>query len=1588
MHSASSDAVDNLMFSFLYPNRQQATRCNSKLQQLLQFDIIPELGKSFDQLGLKGIDIELESLEIDLGLLQEEDISIGFGTRISSLLTKALLDAIWEKRHLGNEGLHQNSQVLDLYLLALQMYFLKGYLPIWLKVEFDIYSLLKFVFSNDPTHLKRMLGATIQKSESARKRIAFLETGYFDQLIRVLATTDAEWMISYRNTYLEVHKAKNHLPGPEESLKKSLNLFILTYLAGKSGPKFNRLDFSERFLRSIAAHYNIAFEIFLSEINSIINKISSESNLFREFKETINTINEKNNPDTQWDENSIEPTFLQLVQWLNVGTAIPVFETYLEKWKVSGVLFEMLAIRFPGFWKSLSKNGLFNLLKLLLDDSKSQWLPLTHNYLKWYTQTSPNSNADDGEVLKDVFSLTADNLSLNGLAFQKTDDWFMILSYHAFTELGEHYLVSKSLMALGKKAGISDSGQILLSAKSKAIKSKSDFSGLNGFNEDRLKLSDPRKDDQRKNPLFLKNQLALLVLQQYLNAGMLGFSNRELSQSDLLWIVNNLLQSQDSRLLDALSMANRKNGNAITKRFASIAQGIDRKEFQAFIQRYGAQKTLSLNRFNEKLLKNLGAYPRLEVFLNQKVWELLLEESSTEKLKRSIGFDYRASWEDEAFLSGVFKLTEEKGYRVDALRTALAKLKYKKYVILYFSRNSTEGSPYLSSLKKLALAMFLGSKNQSFLTPVLTAGMSRLFSQGFFALDMGENAALRKKWNADTNKFEIVDGSGKKVDQAIQKGNINLNEQGFVDSNSSRADELNSKSNVDTDKKSFAGSNKRENIDDIEHLNEKSDSQVADDLNLKGKVDPTTQDISETHKNAVNHYIKGISLDQNRLFELLQEESADADFKELILDKGKIKSLKETALNIVEKDMSLLLRLTLKVNLAGYDKKQLLESSKRLMLYSKIEKTAIIRLFKGQKKQLPALLIGLYTHLTKSDWQKFSLWFKLDIVPHIGIENPVLEKLGDVSINLKEFLGALHKNDGLNSAKFSEILEYLQVSNSNATAIGASEALRLPSSLKSIKGLEYLIGLPSSAFFKKSAYRAWRESIFTSIFQFHVLYSSNSSIKMDVFWSIFSSSLRKYRHSLNAASMDWVSILNSKHLDEKAKASLKKSIVQILKKPIGNSPNALETEQLSAAISHLKEEGYLPWWSPIQHKAKLLLAVLNEIQLSNKNDAFLLILLFEKGKTSSLLQDLSENQLKRIYKVVLSSKYKKYYPSFLKAIEMALENYASNTSVLPSPKKENELRHDSIKSPYLFGTTAEAESWVRKKVNSSKENEVISIWFNSSSEVLRNIKTLLAFGSYMYFGNLNPGKWKVWLLVFAYDYYIQKGNRDTESFFGKFLQHLIKNRSEINWKIVFQAMELERRFEGKAMEMYRNEVLKQFPMASEATIQDPEKGELVKISNAGLVLCWPFLSALFSRLNISEKGSIPEVSQSKAVYLLQYIVYGHTDYPEYELVLNKLLVGMKVSQHLERVELQQEEKDMAVSLINGMKSNWEKMKNASADAIRETFLQREGTLEFDSLANTLRIPKTGVDILLDSISWNISMVKLPWMEKSLEIKWR
>jgi len=180
------------------------------------------------------------------------------------------------------------------------------------------------------------------------------------------------------------------------------------------------------------------------------------------------------------------------------------------------------------------------------------------------------------------------------------------------------------------------------------------------------------------------------------------------------------------------------------------------------------------------------------------------------------------------------------------------------------------------------------------------------------------------------------------------------------------------------------------------------------------------------------------------------------------------------------------------------------------------------------------------------------------------------------------------------------------------------------------------------------------------------------------------------------------------------------------------------------------------------------------------------------------------------------------------------------------------------------------------------------------------------------------------------------------------------------------------------------------PHQSRILSESETKEEIIVVQNAGLILVAPFLPRLFGTLNLLENQMFTSVEAAvKSVHLLQYLATGLTETPEQSLVFNKVLCGLSLETPIPlRVELSEDEKDLCMSLLKAVLSNWEIMKNSSVVNLRGAFLLREGTLREQPDRWLLHVEKKTYDIVLDYIPWTISMVKLPWMEKRIEIEWK
>lgn len=174
------------------------------------------------------------------------------------------------------------------------------------------------------------------------------------------------------------------------------------------------------------------------------------------------------------------------------------------------------------------------------------------------------------------------------------------------------------------------------------------------------------------------------------------------------------------------------------------------------------------------------------------------------------------------------------------------------------------------------------------------------------------------------------------------------------------------------------------------------------------------------------------------------------------------------------------------------------------------------------------------------------------------------------------------------------------------------------------------------------------------------------------------------------------------------------------------------------------------------------------------------------------------------------------------------------------------------------------------------------------------------------------------------------------------------------------------------------------------TPADDRKQDLVFIENAGLILLWPFMGFYFEKLGLLSDHKFTSVNAAiRGACLLQYLVTGVETRQEHELPLNKILCQLPKNHPVYSTEaFTQDEKDLSDELLKTAISRWEILKNTSIEGLRNSFLKREGKLEWPDDKIMLTVEPKSFDMLVDKIPWNISVIKLSWMKHTLHVKWR
>lgn len=152
-------------------------------------------------------------------------------------------------------------------------------------------ALLKNMLQQAPERLRQLLGKQ-GRSEPFVKRLVYISPEHLlINLIHFIEPVEADFIISYHSSALNLQHEKNIVKAEESEFRNSLWEFIFAFLLNYEGSLFNQKAFVESNIRKLAGHYNLDFRellLFLTQgLGEGLATIGKPATLFYLFTEIL-----------------------------------------------------------------------------------------------------------------------------------------------------------------------------------------------------------------------------------------------------------------------------------------------------------------------------------------------------------------------------------------------------------------------------------------------------------------------------------------------------------------------------------------------------------------------------------------------------------------------------------------------------------------------------------------------------------------------------------------------------------------------------------------------------------------------------------------------------------------------------------------------------------------------------------------------------------------------------------------------------------------------------------------------------------------------------------------------------------------------------------------------------------------------------------------------------------------------------------------------------------------------------------------------------------------------------------------------------
>ncbi|WP_299114011.1 contractile injection system tape measure protein [uncultured Winogradskyella sp.] len=282
MTQSYTHIISRLKWDTSFDKKETAYEFQGQLSSWSKNYMPREINSIFDKACTQEQTWEIDSLELDLGVVNYKNLNYS--------LSKKLKEALQEK--LGNLLLESNRGSRKLKILyantskieLIKTFLIQGYMP-WNyeSKNGSVNQILSSLLKNDKKEIDRMI-KEIGVNENVRKRIAWqIKEENLLMIIEGLEPSNYVQIFDFANELTKIQQKKPIVQASSDGFRKNLWLWVLDYLLVERGTLFNKKTFIKSSIVKVANHYNIDYKTLIKSIDSAVKSIKDMSFIKPDF---------------------------------------------------------------------------------------------------------------------------------------------------------------------------------------------------------------------------------------------------------------------------------------------------------------------------------------------------------------------------------------------------------------------------------------------------------------------------------------------------------------------------------------------------------------------------------------------------------------------------------------------------------------------------------------------------------------------------------------------------------------------------------------------------------------------------------------------------------------------------------------------------------------------------------------------------------------------------------------------------------------------------------------------------------------------------------------------------------------------------------------------------------------------------------------------------------------------------------------------------------------------------------------------------------------------------------------------------------